>query len=119
MGFGYPKPQPLCIKTMKYLLLVLTTLLSLNSFSWDGVDKDRIGSIQVTAAENAGFRVGFESGKVFCDTHTWAYLNKSDSNYETYVSVLLAAKMSGQEVTVYTMKNGNHGFCNIGHIELH
>lgn len=104
---------------MKKIILALTALTSLNSLAWDGVAKDRIGSIQVTEANNAAFRIGFESGKTFCGTHTWSYLNKTDSNYETYVSVLLAAKMSGKEVTVYTAKKGDYGFCNIGHIELH
>jgi len=102
---------------MKKILMLLLLMPSLALSSWYGTESGRIGKIEVTDAENLGFRVSFRSGKVLCDTYTWAYLNKSDSNYETYVSVLLAARMSDSEVTIFTVK-GVGGYCKIGHLYL-
>lgn len=88
------------------------------AYAWDGIVKGLINSIDVTDADNYGFRITLTQGEKFCGTTTWAFINKSDSNYETYVSVLLTAKMSGKAVTIFTTQQSG-GFCKIGYITLH
>lgn len=106
-------------KRMVALLLVsLSSFMMVpQSYAWDGTVTGVINTIDVTDAENFGFRITFTQGEKFCGTNTWAFINKSDSNYETYVSVLLAAKMSGKALTVYTTKHSS-GFCKIGYLVL-
>lgn len=101
------------------MLFVSLGLLSLapNSYAWDGTVTGYINTIDVTDAENQGFRITFTQGEKFCGTSTWAFINKSDSNYETYVSVLLAAKLSSKLLTIYTTKQSS-GFCKIGYMVL-
>lgn len=92
---------------MKYTiirLIVLTlTMASPLTYSWDGEVTGLIKQIDVTGGEDYGFRVQLEGGPSLCaNAHTWAYLNASDSNYNAYVSVLLAARMAQKTVTIYT-----------------
>ena len=95
------------------------------AFSWDGSVVGKIAQIDVASAENYGFRVTLKPSSdgtknSICGNHTWGYLNKSSSNYETFVSVLLAAKMSQGTVTIYTnaeTRSGN-GYCHIGYIAI-
>ena len=49
-----------------------------------------------------------------------AYLNEPDSNYETYVSVLLAARLADKPVTIYSNRETKSGknHCHIGYIAL-
>lgn len=80
-------------KSTKFFLFSLL-LLSTNALAaWDGTVSGKISSINVTGGENYGFRVSLANSPKLCgNNHTWAYLNESDSNYKTYISVLLAAK---------------------------
>jgi hypothetical protein len=87
------------------------------SCAWDGTVTGYSNTSDVTDADNHGFRITFTKREKFCGTSSWAFINKSDSNYETYVSVLLAAKMSGKVITVYTTQQSSV-FCKIGYIVL-
>jgi len=93
--------------------------LSVQTHAWDGVHRSTITTIEVTHESNYAFRVHLSSTPKMCgNTNTWAYLNKGDSNYETYVSLLTAAKFAGREVTLYTIvANGN--YCKIAHAAIH
>jgi len=89
--------------------------------SWAGVTTGKINSISVAAGNNYGFRIAIAGAPKLCgNEHTWAYLNESHSNYNTYVSVLLAAKMADKEVVIYTHQEQTSGnaYCSIGHIVL-
>ena len=103
-------------------ILVLATLSCPVFAAWDGTVTGKIKQIDVEAlnGNNAGFRVALEGKPSLCgNQHTWAYVNRSDDNYQTAVSVILAAKMAGTPVTLYTNKNaGWSDYCHIGYIVL-
>ncbi len=102
---------------MKKFIFCFSLFFSTISQAWDGVATGYVSLIQITAAENYGFRVSYEDGSIFCNGFAWAYLNKSNSNYETYISAILAAKLSRTQITVHVTKDSN-GYCNIGHLNL-
>ncbi|MEX0336619.1 hypothetical protein [Vibrio tubiashii] len=106
------------MKKILSCLVLIVTVFSSNLFAWDGVQKGKVGQIHVTGEENYGFRVTLTSGVTLCgNQHTWAYLNKSHSNYDSYVSAFLSAKFAGAHVTIYTNKDGgSQGYCRIGYI---
>lgn len=102
-------------------IVPLLTFLSFSSFAWDGVVSGNIASIDVTAGNNYGFRVALEGAPALCgNSHTWAFLNESDSNYQTFVSVLLAAKAAKQNVTLYANRTAGDpiGYCHILYIRV-
>ncbi|HEU5134467.1 MAG TPA: hypothetical protein VFU13_04925 [Steroidobacteraceae bacterium] len=86
------------------------------ALAWDGYPSGVPGLIQVTHGDNYGFRVQFSPAVPMCgnDNH-WAYLNSTDSNYSTYVAVIMMAKSQGQPVMVYSNRDTN-GYCRIGHL---
>jgi len=101
-----------------FLVLLIATFKAL---AWDGSITGEINRIDVTSGNNYGFRVTLNNSPKLCgNEHSWAYLNESDSNYKTYVSVLLAAKMGGVPVHLYVNKEttSGHDFCHIGYIVL-
>jgi hypothetical protein len=104
------------------LSLPLLLIFSTNVFaSWDGILAGKINAIDVAPGQNYGFRVSLINAPKLCgNNHTWAYLNESDSNYQTFVSVLLAAKMADKQVTLYTKieSTSGHDYCHIGYISL-
>ncbi len=105
---------------MRIIILCFFSALSLNAFAaWGGSNRGEISLIEVTAEHNFGYRVHLKGSPQLCgNTNTFAYLNKSDSNYDTYVSVLTAAKFAKTEVTIYTNSDSN-GYCKIGHVFIH
>ncbi|MEC4729047.1 hypothetical protein HWQ46_26395 [Shewanella sp. D64] len=107
---------------MKGILLVLVlSLFSSSGYAWDGYVTGKIVTVDVAGGANYAFRVTLEgSPKVCNNNHAWAYLNASNSNYQTYVAVLLAAKMSGSAVTIYSNQeqSSGNGYCRIGYISL-
>ena len=94
--------------------------LSTHSFAvWDGNVSGLVSQIEVTDGTNYGFRVYLSGNPKLCENdHSWAYLNNSDSNYNTYVAVLLAAKAAKQTVRLYTNRKDQSatGYCHIGFI---
>ncbi|WP_233081938.1 DUF5992 family protein [Rheinheimera soli] len=104
------------LSVKKIYVLFFGFFMSMTCLAWDGITIGKIHTIDVTDAENFAFRITFTNGEKFCGIHTWAFLNKSDSNYDTYVSVLLAAKMAEKTVSVYTTSSG--GYCKIGYITV-
>lgn len=105
----------------RLICLAFLALSSHNVVAWDGMTNGHIRTIDVTGGNNYGFRVSLEGGPPLCgNSHTWAYINETDSNYQTYVAVLLAAKAAKQSVTLYTNRqnNASDGFCHIGYISV-
>lgn len=86
--------------------------------AWDGIPTGTINVIDVTAGDNAAFRVWTRDAGPHCTGGaSWAYLNESDSNYTTYVATLLLARSLGQQVVLYTTAEAD-GVCRIGHLAL-
>jgi hypothetical protein len=86
-----------------------------SAFAWDGAVTGKIISTDVAPGSNYGFRVTLAGTPQMCSNgQTWAFLNEGDSNYKTFVAVLLLAKSQGAQVTVYSTQVG--GFCQIGYI---
>lgn len=105
----------------RLICLAFLALSSPNVVAWDGMTTGHIRTIDVTGGNNYGFRVSLEGGPLLCgNSHTWAYINEADSNYQTYVAVLLAAKAAKQSVTLYTNRqnNASDGYCHIGYISV-
>ncbi|MFL0801186.1 MAG: hypothetical protein K6L80_12095 [Agarilytica sp.] len=103
---------------MKNYFLIILLVTSFPVYSWDGNKTGKIGRIQITAAGNYGFRVSLTDLTPLCGgTADWAYVEKDDSNYETYLSGLLAAKFSKTDVTLFTNRQPNN-YCKIGHIYI-
>lgn len=112
------------MKANRIIYLFVFSLMSITSLaSWDGVATGLVKRIDVTSAENLGFRVYLKNTSngadvIQCGVHTMSFLNKSSSNYQAYVSLLLAAKMSQTSVTIHTMTDKGHGYCHIGYVAL-
>jgi hypothetical protein len=95
------------------LVGVAASILGLNvAQAWDGIQTTVPGDIDVTDGGNYGFRVW---GPTCGGVSSFAYLLATDSNYSTYVAVILMAKSQGITVTFYTTKDSN-GYCHIGYI---
>lgn len=92
----------------------LIALVSTPAMAWDGVTTGKIGGVDVvTDGQNYGYRI-YMDGKPMCGTsEAWAYVNRSDNNYDAMVSLLTASYLNGKIVTVYTNKNGP--YCAIGY----
>ncbi len=109
------------MKFFTIAILLICASYSSTITAWDGMVTGKIQSVDVAPGQNYGFRITLVNTPQLCgNAHAWAYLNDTDSNYETFVSVLLAAKMSDKNVTIYTNKetvSGNN-YCNIGYIVL-
>ena len=107
---------------MKGILLVLAlSLFSSLGYAWDGYVTGKIVAVDVAGGANYAFRVTLEGAPKLCNSsHSWAYINTSNSNYQTYVAVLLAAKMAGSTVTIYSNQeqSSGNGYCRIGYIVL-
>ena len=102
----------------KLILGIVFILSSASAFAFN-VPQAKITYIEIQSGENYGFRVYLEGSPAMCDAGTkdWAYINESHSNYNTFVSALLAAKMSQTEVIIYAnIRDG--GFCEISSILL-
>lgn len=99
--------------------------ISADAFSWDGAVAGKISSLQVTSDQNMGFRVSMndQSGnelKLCGDNHNFAYLKRDDSNFEVYVSLLMAANFSKSDVTVYSnYDETSTNYCRIGHVTVY
>ncbi len=107
---------------IKLSTVFLISIISTNALaSWDGVISGKINTIDVAPGQNYGFRISLKGGPQLCgNTHKWAYLNESDSNYQTFVSVLLAAKMADKEIIIYSNHETASGqsYCHVGYIVL-
>lgn len=84
----------------------LVLAASANAQQWDGSNTGKITTIDVTNAENFGFRVYLDGRSMCTNGPPWAYLNGSDSNYKTYVSLLMMARAMDRPVLIYTSKQG-------------
>ena len=107
------------LRVVSFLLILIVSIPS--SAAWDKSVTGKIEhvDVEVMNGDNAGFRVTFESAPALCTNEkTWAYVNKSHDNYQTAVSVLLAAKMADRSVTIYTNIGSWGGHCQIGYVVL-
>ena len=103
----------------KYAAFILGVLFTPLSFAWDGSVSGKISGVDVTGGTNYGFRVYLSGSPAMCgNDHKWAYINENDSNYQVYVSALLAAKAMNSNVVIYSnRKDGDeNGYCKIGYI---
>ena len=105
----------------KFFLILMLAVLPLGAKAWDGKTSGTIQSIDVTAGENFGFRLVLKNSPTLCgNSNTWAYINESDSNSKTLISVLLAAKLAEKPVTIFTFREtaSGKGYCHILYITL-
>lgn len=107
------------VTILKKILLLSVAFFSASLHAnWHGANSGIIHSIDVTQANNYGIRVTLEGGAKLCgNANSFAYLNKSDDNYQAYLSVLLAAKFAKSVVVIYANRDAN-GYCQIGYISV-
>lgn len=101
----------------KALAVAGACLVFVNAQAWDGATSGVPGGLEVTGAGNFGFRVYLASPVSMCgpSSPNWAYIEPTDSNYSTYVAVILSAKAQGTSVQIYTIRDAR-GYCHIGHL---
>ena len=101
----------------KVLAVAGACFLFANAHAWDGVTSGVPGALEVTNGGNYGLRIYLANQTSMCgsSTPTWIYLEPTDSNYSTYLAVLLFAKAQGTPVTLYGIREAN-GFCRLGHM---
>ncbi|XOV77760.1 MAG: hypothetical protein ACFHVJ_12475 [Aestuariibacter sp.] len=106
---------------MKRMLGVLLLAMLLPCLSTGAPYDPKTGYIQqidVSAGENMGFRVLLKDVDFECGSGSrQAYINESYSNYDTFTSVLLAAKMSKTKVRIYNAE-GTSQHCKIIYVIL-
>ena len=107
----------------KYFILIIRVFLIplTTNAAWDGSTAGKVKQVDVAPLDgnNRGFRVVLEGNPALCNNENqWAYVNQSDDNYQVTVSALLAAKMSGTEVTIFTTINPSDGYCHMGYVIL-
>jgi hypothetical protein len=108
------------VRYTRWRTLICACLFALPGVSsaWDGiVSGARVTAIDVTSAENFGFRVYLPPEVCGSGTPNWAYVTEGDSNYQAYVQALLQAKAMGLLITVYSNRDGR-GFCHIGYLSV-
>ena len=100
----------------KIIAMAVLAGTSFYTSAWDGSVTGTIGVTEVAGETNYAFRVWLNESTPLCGTeHRWAFINKADSNYETFVAMLIAAKFAKSSVTLYTNKT-DKGYCRIGHL---
>lgn len=97
--------------------IFLLLFASLSHAEWAGDEIGQVESIHITGGGNYDLRVVLKGQAKLCSTDTsWAFLNESDHNYSSYLSVLLSAQASGKKVQIYTNKVGS--YCKIGYLTI-
>ena len=104
------RPRRACTALCIFFISIFGAVSS--AWAWDETQSFVPWQIDVTDGSNYGFRVwGVSCGGVAA----FGYLLSTDSNYSTYVAVILMAKAQGNTVTFYTNLDAN-GYCHIGYI---
>ncbi|MBM0105755.1 hypothetical protein JM946_13520 [Steroidobacter sp. S1-65] len=96
-------------------------LLVMNAASaWDGAVTGVIAGADATDGPGYEFRIDLQGSPQLCGSGSvsWAYVNRESPNYQVYVATLLAAKMAGAQVTVYTTRDAGTGYCRIGYVRV-
>jgi hypothetical protein len=106
---------------MNKIFAILILIVTQNAIGWDGHRMGKLTSIDVTGAQNFGFRISLEGNPTLCSLGStqqasWAYINKSNDNYQAYIGLLTAAMFAGKSVDVYS--NFVNGACEIGYISV-
>lgn len=107
----------------RYLLSLLaaaTLLIPRPAFAWDGAKTGRVVRIEATAGNNFAIRVYLDGVDEICGPGSvnWAYINDTASNYQAYVSYIVAARSSGAQLTIYStaVQTFFGRLCEIGYI---
>ena len=105
----------------KFLLCTLLTIICTKSFAWDGRVEGKVGIVEVSNTQDLSFRVFLDGLPSLCGNElSWAFLSKTNPNYDTLVSVLLTAKAANLSVTLYTNISSINGseFCELGYVSV-
>ncbi len=101
----------------KCVFFAICLLSCISAQSWASETTGLIERIDVKPANNYGFKVYLTGLPALCgNALSWAYLSEGESNYSTYVSVILAAKMAALPITV--IADEVSGYCHISQITL-
>ena len=104
----------------RFIFILISVLFCMPVYSWDGSAEGYVSRIDVTESAY-NFRVYLEGQPALCgNENIWGYLDETDPNYQTYVSVLMMAKATKNKVKLYlNRQNGAAGGkCHIGYVIL-
>ena len=95
-----------CMKFLKSLLttaLVATTLLpAIGHSELYSPKTGLIRQIDVSVSDNRNFRVFLKDVPFECGSgETYAYIDNTANNFDTFLSVILAAKMANKPIRLY------------------
>lgn len=97
-------------------LVLAAVATAAGSQQWDGSVTGKITALDVTNAENFGFRI-FIGGQQMCaGGGNFAFINKSNDNYNAYLSVLMLAKATDKTVVVFSKLVA--GQCEVGYVSV-
>lgn len=104
------------MKFIKYCMLAGIMGSSAFANAWDGDYTGKIRLIDVYEGFNP-FRIFLDVNMSAVCKSDYAYVSPSQTTYQSFVSVLLAAKMADKTVRVYTTKDAD-GYCRISYLTL-
>jgi hypothetical protein len=104
----------------KGLTFAAAILITNTASAWDGSVTGLIAGADVTDGVGYEFRIDLQGSPGLCGNGgaAWAYVNRDNPNYQAYVATLLAAKIAGAYVTVYTTRDAGSGYCRIGYVRV-
>lgn len=104
----------------KGILFASTFVIMSSASAWDAATTGLIAGADVTDGPAYAFRIDLQGSPALCGagSQSWAYVSHDNPNYQSYVGVLLAAKLSGAYVTVYTTRDAGSGYCRIGYVRV-
>ncbi|USH03731.1 hypothetical protein K6Q96_06985 [Grimontia kaedaensis] len=105
----------------RIFITFMFAIISPPLFAWDAVKSGKILDMHVTGGGNYDLRVVLQGRPKLCgNNNDWAYINESDANYQSYLSVLLSAKVADRTVELYATRESSSGkgYCKIGYMIL-
>ena len=107
---------------LKPLVLLALLFTGFPSQAWDGAVAGTIANYHVIvgsvggAPGNFDLRVTLVGAPILCTGGTtWAYVNSNEANYQATVAAVMAAKATGNALTIYSNRDANN-YCRIGYL---
>lgn len=102
------------VKSFMLVLAFFTFVQAANAQSW----VTTTGKILRIETREGDLRILLEGSPALCGNSTnWAYASRFKPNYDSFLSVLLAAKMAEKSITLYASADSS-GLCEVQAVYL-